>query len=772
MSGSLSLFSAVVGGFGLLLSSPLGPAQLPPADMDEVRNRAATAFVARIHDASGGELGEILRDGPLSSPLVLLPESFLSAVVAIEDRRFFEHDGIDPIGLAGAVASQFGFHPRGGSTIDQQMAKNAWTGPELSMRRKFPEAVLALRARHLLGAEGVLQAYLETAWFGRGVTGAAGAARAWFGRDWAELSLGEIAYLAAILKGPGFYDAARHPERALQRRNQVLTAMLREGFIDEATAEAARAEPITVAPRSTVRPGADHRWFLSAAGPEIARAIGDGPASQSLFARIDVGLTLSRDWQTIAQSALAGAVRANSAVEPFAVLGERELQALRVAREGEPAELRRLARAHLDDVLPWDSDAAAAILLEREDTDWTVLLSNGALRTGPLDVPGNLTPRPGQVLAIRAAEEGFVASGRNAIEGAVIVLDPRDGSLLASVGGADPSLTAFDRTRARRQPGSAIKTFLWLAALEAGFNPSSSVPDFEQDYRTEDGELWRPRNYGLGQSGMISLSAAYERSSNVAAAALMHAVGPDAMAGMAERAGAYPRGMPRHLSAALGTIELTLLDLTRAHAAVINDGVPREINVIRDMRIDGQPLIENGERLGHRRLGAGPISSGFFIEDMLGMMRGVISRGTASQAFRNHPVTVVGKTGTSQGYRDAWFIALTPHVAVGVWLGRDDDRPMGGQMSGGRQAAPVAARILAEAHRAGLIDAHGYRDRERLASIAWPPEPRSDQSAPAYDPFWGRTDDDEWAGSRGHTDGTGGAAPAATFRNVTSGGLY
>jgi penicillin-binding protein 1A len=598
MSGSLSFFSAVVGGFGLLLSSPLGPAQLPPTDFDELRSRAAPAYVARIRDAGGRELGEIFRDGPLASPLSLFPESFPLAVIAIEDRRFFEHDGIDPIGLAGAIASQFGSNPRGGSTIDQQMAKNAWTGPEESIRRKISEAVLALRARHFLGAEGVLQAYLETAWFGRGVTGAAGAAQAWFGRDWDELSLGEIAYLAGILKGPGFYDAARHPARAAQRRDQVLAAMLREGFIDEAAAEAARSEPITPAPRPMSGIGTENRWFLTAARSEITRTIDESPAWQSLFATIDVETTFTANWQSIAQSALSSGVRSISAMEPLAVLGEDDLAALRDARENEPGRLRLLARAHLSGVLPWDSDAQAAILLEREDEDWTLLLSSGEQRIASLRTPDNFTPRPGHVLALRADEDGFAASGRTTIEGAVVVLDPRDGSLLASVGGVDPALSAFDRTRARRQPGSAIKTFLWLAALDAGFHPSSPVPNYEQDFITEYGEIWRPRNYGRTQSGMIPFSAAYEHSSNLAAAALINAIGSNAMARMAEGAGAYPNGMPRHLSAALGTNEVTLLDLTRAHAAVVNDGVPRQTTALRDMRVDGQPLVSDGLRVG------------------------------------------------------------------------------------------------------------------------------------------------------------------------------
>ena len=726
MSGSLSFFSAIFAGFGMLLSSPLGPAQLPRADMDELRARANPGYVARIHDASGSEIGEFFRDGPLASPPAKLPQEFLNAVIAIEDRRFFEHDGLDPIGLAGAVISQFGSNPRGGSTIDQQMAKNAWTGPEESLRRKIAEAVLAMQARHQLGAEGVLQAYLETAWFGRGVTGAAGAAQAWFARDWSELSLGEMAYLAAILKGPGFYDAGRHPERAIQRRNQVLSAMLREGFIDAEAEAEARAEELTPAPRSMAGRGSDSRWFLTAARPQIVRAINDGASWDSLFAKIDVETTLAPDWQSIAQSALRSGAQRGADVSPFKTLNQTELTALLDARE-EPAELRRLARAHLLGVLPWNSDARAAVLLERaeeeEGGEWSVLFSTGTVQSARLSVPGDFTPRPGQVLALRAQDDGFAATGRSTLEGAVVILDPRDGSLLASVGGTDPSLTAFDRTRARRQPGSAIKTFLWLAGLEAGYTPASLIPNFEQDYITRTGEIWRPRNYGRTQTGMIPLSLAYQQSSNLAAAALINAIGPDAMGRMAERAGAYPTGMPRHPSAALGSIETTLVDLTRAHATIINGGVPRDVRVIRDMRADGQPITSGRVPGTQERFGVDPIANRFFLDDMVSMMEGVVRRGTAARAFADHPVMVVGKTGTSQGYRDAWFIGLTPHVAVGVWLGRDDDRPMGSGMAGGRYAAPVVAQILAEAYSAGLIDANGLRDDDRALNITWPPAP-------------------------------------------------
>lgn len=730
MNSLLSILSALGGGLGLLLSSPIGPATMPAADMQELRLRAQPAFIARMRDAEGVELGQYTRDRPLATPLDRLPPTFLQAVIAIEDRRFFDHRGIDPIGLAGAFLSQFGRNPRGGSTIDQQMAKNAWTGPEVSLRRKIPEAVLALRARQALGASGVLQAYLETAWFGRGVTGAAGAAHAWFGRDWDTLDLAEIAYMAGLLAGPAFFDAQRHPERAVNRRNQVIAAMLREGFISPEEADAARAGELQVAPRQARHAGPGARWAMSTARREIARSLDGLIQEDRLLSDVDVTLTLSGPWQTLAQNALRDAVSAISTTEPLAQL---PLAIVEEALEaGADADhLGRLARDHLTGLLPWDSEATPALLIAPDGAAWRVLSGDGTVQTARVERSDTLRPAAGDVLALTISDETITARGRTVIDGAVVILDPRNGAILASVGGAEPGLTEFDRTRALRQPGSAIKTMLWLAALEAGYQLGTPVPDLEQDYITEDGTPWRPRNYGRTQAGMVAFSTAFEQSSNLVAAALINALGVETMARMAERAGAYPEGMPRHMTAALGTMEVTLLDLTRAHAAIVNDGVPRAPRSIGTMQINGRQVIEGGIPVGTGVMGSGPIAGRAAIEDMLTMMHGVVQRGTASRAFQGHPVTLAGKTGTTQGYRDAWFVGVTPHLAIGIWLGRDDNAPMSGRPAGGRTAAPIAARILREAHAQGLIDAMGYRDDQRASGISWPPGPAGQGFGPA-----------------------------------------
>lgn len=766
MESILGIMSTIATAAGLIAASPVGITELPRADISAARMIAKPAYIASVSGRQGEPIGALVREGPLSTPIEALPTSFLEAVIAIEDHRFLEHRGLDPRGLAAAALSQFGPSPRGGSTIDQQMAKNVWLGPEVSLRRKIPEALLALHARQMMGPRGVLQLYLETAWFGRGVTGAAGAAQAWFGRPWEELTLGEIAYLAGLLKGPGFFDAERHPERARQRRDQVLNAMLREGYITEEMADAARAEEIAAAERIQRASGKQSRWIMSAARPAIARMVDTLAPGQALLPEIDITLSISQDWQDIAQDALTDAVSSLSSEGPFAQTGEALLRNI-ANHHGDTAALRAIAEQSLQNVLPWDSTAQAGLVLEISGDTWRILMENGEIALSQVSTPGRLRPAPGDVYAFRNGSGGVSVEGKRPVDGAVVILDPRTGEILASIGGAFPDITAFDRTRAARQPGSAIKTFLWLAAFENGYTPEMWIEDTERDFITEDGIVWRPRNYGRGQAGTITLRTAFEQSSNLSAAHLIYRIGADAMADIAERAGVYPSGMKRHMTAALGTIETSLLDLTQAYAAIANGGAVRAPVSIHEMAIEGQQVISNGIQIGQGRAGSGLLASRMAIEDIMSVMYGVIQRGTASQAFRNHPVTIAGKTGTTQGYRDAWFVGVTPNIAIGVWIGRDDNQPMDGQASGGRNAAPVAARILREAHSKGMIDADGYTDELRSASITWPPllgqgasggsgfqiyssapDPNTPQSttppvsppaAPGatYDPFWG-----------------------------------
>lgn len=710
------------------MASPPGPAKLSVADYGGLLERAQPARSVTMRLPSGEPVGQFFTSGPTRAPLKMIPQEFIQAIIATEDRRFFDHRGVDPIGLTRAIISQATSNPRGGSSIDQQLAKNAWTGAGLNMNRKIDEAVLALRGRALLGDEAILQAYIENVWFGRGVTGAAGAAQTWFGKQWEDLSLGELAYLAAILKGPAYFDAERHPERAKARRDLVITAMEHEGMISPERASAAREEDLIVVPRMAHQLDIETSWIAAAARPFLTA---EPVMTDRLVSEEEIELTIDLAWQKMAQEILAAQVGRMSETVPLGRIEGAQFQQI-TARLYEPQSLRDLMLDHLAGRLPWNSPWQAVLVISNEDGRLQLIDETGQILEDAAS-SASYPAAAGDILAAELLEDGIRLHGRTQIEGAVIVLDPRDGAVLASVGGVDPRISGFDRTRAQRQPGSSIKSFLWLAALNAGYALSTPVPDYEQTYMV-NGVPWRPRNYSGLESGMVTFSSAYEQSSNLVAAALINALGPETMGMMAERAGAYPAGMQPHPTAALGTIETTLLHLTSGHATIINDGAFRAPSVIRSKTLDGTPVVQDGIRIGGVSTGAGPVASRESLLNMTSLMRGVITRGTASRAFNGHPVTVIGKTGTTQDYRDGWFVGLTPHLAIGVWIGRDDNKGMAAAQSGGRAAAPIAAAILRKAFEDGLIDAQGYRDARMTSGMPWPPalaETSSFTAAPA-----------------------------------------
>lgn len=721
-AGLFSLANLGAGLLGATLTGPLGGIDLPRAELDELLAQRPAGFAATVSYGDASPAGH-LTSGSMPTDIADLPDTFLRAVMAVEDKRFGQHRGVDPLATASAALSVLQGEFRGGSTLSQQAIKNMLFGGEVSLVRKVAEVVLSVRAHVDHTPEEVFEAYLNVTWFGRGVTGAAHAPQAWFGKDWAELSLGQTAFLAALLKGAGHFDPVRFPERAVSRRDHVIDRMEVLGWVSAAEAEAARAEPLDVIPVQRREDG--DLWAARAAGAEMAE-LGLDP---DIRARpgLELDLTIDPRWQRIATQALRDGVQSLAPRGPAGTVSAGLLRRLRDTAVS--SDDLRAVRAEAARVLSRGRDLQRVILIgPGEGAVWEALSDTGAGLPRPITVradrfPEGYTPRPGHILPARMTDEGLVLELVPELQGAAIVLNTRNGEVLASVGGYDPDLSEFDRTRAQRQPGSAIKPFLWLAALDLGFAHDSLVTDFERDFIDDIGEVWRPQNYDRSQSGFVPLYQGLERSSNLAAVNIADTIGIEAMAAMAERFGAYPRGgMHRTLSSALGSTELQLRDFVAAYAGLVNDGVPVTPHVVKRAAAESRILWERpapaAEFSGVRQPA---------LDDLLAMLRGVVLRGTAFQAFQGHPVAVIGKTGTSQLHRDAWFIALTPDIAVGVWLGRDDSQPIPGRPTGGTSAAPISAEILRAAHAEGLIDTHGMRGR--AAPVDWPPTLLSDQDS-------------------------------------------
>lgn len=731
-AGIYSLSSLIVGAVSALSTSPIGGLDLPDGSFEAQIAERPSGYHATVELADGSPAGYIQSPTPLPVELHKLPGDFLHAVLAIEDGRFTDHDGIDPFALMTAAAETLSGDVRGGSTVTQQMVKNTVLGNAPTIERKIQEAILSVRAHQAMSRERIVETYLQTAWFGRGQTGVMRAPEIWFGKSWDELTLGENALLAALLRGPSYYDPYRQPERAMARRDLVIDSMQARGWITEEEADAARAEEASAIARPP-HPSGDG-WVEALATSQLA-ADAVAERMERTSDRLRVTTTVTPQWQTLATESLRDGLLRLSPLRPLGQLPDALRESAEMLAAGD--EITQAQRSALERGIsaraPSVRPIPRVVLLEaREDAGWQGLYmtEDGALRAAEVTLaPGNDSATAGAILlGLQIDGDSAVATAVPEFQGAIVVMDPRDGRVLASVGGFDDRLSSFDRTRrAQRQPGSAIKAFLFAAALEQGYRHNSLVDNHERIFFDANGLPWRPRNYDRSESGPIPMHVGFERSSNLVAAGIGSMIGIENMAHLAEGAGVYePDGMTRVLAASLGTSETSLLRLTTGYATLINDGRRVQAGGIEAIsRPDGSTDDAMWSRARDRQHRDYSVISPSTVDTMAAMMRGVTVRGTAAGAFSGHPVTVAGKTGTSQDHRDAWFIATTPHIAVGVWMGRDNNQPMGSGFVGGRSAAPIAAQLLEGAHAQELISADGYRDERRDGSLLWPANPFS-----------------------------------------------
>ena len=509
-----------------------------------------------------------------------LPGFFVEAVSSIEDRRFFDHPGIDVWGILRAAVANIraGKIRQGGSTLTQQLAKNLFLTPERTVRRKIQEAIVALWLEARFTKRQIFEIYINRVYFGSGAYGVAAAARRYFGGTVGDLSLFEAAVLAGLLKAPSRYSPVRDADAAKERGLRVLRAMVDAGKLTEAEAKAARRTPL----RLRAETGTGARYFADWA---LERAVGY------------IGRT-SRDVEI---------------------------------RTTMDARLQRIAEHH------------ARTLLAKEEK----------------------TRRVSQV---------------------ALVAMSLDGAVRAMVGGRVYSASQFNRaTQARRQPGSAFKLFVYLAGLEAGLAPDSVFVD--KPVRVAG---WRPRNYDGRFHGAMPLRRAFAQSINSVAVQVSERVGHRRVIDAARRLGITTPIAP-HPSLALGASEVTLIELTAAYAAVANGGVAVWPYGIASVEAVG------GKRL-YRRTG-GPqarvIEKGR-AQALRRMLREVVRGGTGRAARLGG--SEAGKTGTSQGFRDAWFVGFAGDLVAGVWVGNDDDRPMK-KVTGGGLPARIWRAFMRDAAR-------------------------------------------------------------------------
>ncbi len=682
--------------------------------------------MTRIHAGDGSLLAEHAKERRLYLPIQAMPRLLISAYLSAEDKNFYSHKGIDPEGIARAIVTNYrnrGARQQGASTITQQVAKNFLLTSEQSYERKIREALIALRLESTFSKDKILELYLNDIFLGtpspgRNIHGVAAAALEFFGKSVHELTLPEIAYLAALPKGPNNYHPIDKREAAIIRRNWVIERMVDNGFVTRADADKAKAEPLVVNLRSISANLLNSGFFAEEVRRELSERYG---TRKLLEGGLSVRTTLDPNLQVMARKALMdGLVRYDEA------RGWRGAEK-KITTSGDWGAALA-AEPLYNDIQPW----RAAVVLSVNDQEARIGIQPRRLPGGQIErarVTG-VIPAEGarwtrrrltQVLSVgdviyaepNAQREGqFRLRQFPEISGAIVVLDPHTGRVLAMVGGFSFDQSEFNRaTQALRQPGSSYKPFVYATALDNGYTPSSIVVDepFEIDQGGTLG-VWRPENYGGDFAGPRTLRFGIEQSKNLMTIRLARDVGMPLIAEYSKRFGIYDDMLPV-LAMSLGAGETTVLRLTAAYGMLANGGrriKPTLIDRIQDrygatiFRHDERQCVgcladrwsdQDEPRLRDRRERVIDPMTAYQITSM---MEGVVQRGTAT-VIKSVGKTLAGKTGTTNEAKDVWFVGYSADLAVGVFLGYDKPRSLGDSATAGQYAAPVFRDFMAMA---------------------------------------------------------------------------
>ncbi|WP_196258441.1 penicillin-binding protein 1A [Pelagibacterium limicola] len=680
----------------------------------------------RVHAADGTLLAEFARERRLFQPIETIPPHVIAAFLSAEDKDFFSHFGIDIPGVVRAardnieqIATGRGGNLVGASTITQQVAKNFLLTSEQTWDRKIKEALLALRIENTFSKDKILELYLNEIFLGLNSYGVAAAALNYFDKALYELSYSEAAYLAALPKGPSLYHPFRNPRAAIERRNWVLDRMAENGYISFAEAATYKAENLNVIPRR----GGSQLYSAEYFTEEVRRQLGSFYGEDQLYGGgMSVRTSLDPRLQALARKALMdGLVRFDqargfrSAVATIETEGDWGLHLSQII------PLRDVPEWQLAVVLRMENNLAHIGLRPAIDIDGRVESARieaqlpGA-EVGWVNRPLGQVLNVGDVVYVEPVEGKvgiYTLRQVPEIEGGLVAMDPRTGRVLAMVGGFSFAESQFNRaTQAMRQPGSSFKPFVYAAALDNGYTPASVVLDAPLEIVNADGSVWRPENYAQRFYGPQTLRRGIELSRNVMTVRLAKDLGMPMIAEYARLFGIYDNMMPV-LAMALGSGETTVLRLTAAYATIANGGrkiTPTLIDRIQDRY--GHTVYRHDERICDGCSQAEWVGQGepYIIDNraqvldpmtayqITSMMEGVVLRGTGS-AVRRVDRPVAGKTGTTNDYKDAWFVGFTPELAVGVYVGYDIPRSMGRSSTGGELAAPIFADFVEAALR-------------------------------------------------------------------------
>jgi penicillin-binding protein 1A len=689
----------------------------------------------RIYTSTGQLIAQIGAEQRTPVRYDQIPPLVREAFLAAEDHRFFQESGISFIGIARSAIVDLiaGKKVQGGSTITQQAARNVFLTLDKTWRRKLQETFVTFEMDHEFTKQEIFQLYLNVIFFGQRSYGVAAAAQTYFGKSLDQLTVAEAATLAGIPQAPSLYNPIIHPHLAAARRAYVLQRMLDLGDIDAATAEAANHSPMDASA---------HAPHIDVSAPYVAELVREqmeqwyGPAAETAGYRVYT--TIDGRLQSIANRAVQlGLIEYDRQQGWRGPIGRTVL-----APNVTPAQLEQLVDEYTPIgilspavVVTVGTQSAEVYVRSRgfANVDWSGLswarkaLAGDGLGPAPktaADVIGR-----GDLVYVLADDSGQAQLAQvPQAQSALVALNPEDGGVAALVGGFDYFSNKFDRaTQALRQPGSGFKPFYYSAALEDGFTPASTLLNAPVVVGGDGLEsTWRPENDTRSFSGPVRLRVALAHSMNLVSIRLLRALGLAYVSQYVSRFGFDPKVLPQNLTLALGTLPVTPLQMASAYSVFANGGfrvnpyyIDRILNAggkviwqatpriactlcgqpasLRDLKPEptAAALLTEGDAL---RGGEGPLPPDLLAPRvispqndflMTSMMKDVIKYGTGVRALSLNRDDIAGKTGTSNDYRDAWFNGYTPELEASVWVGYDDNRPLGAGDEGAHTALPI-----------------------------------------------------------------------------------
>ncbi len=728
---SLGFVGAVVSICGFIYVLNYYSQDLP--DYEQLKNYEPP-IVTRLYAGDGRLLAEFAQEKRIFVPIEFIPERVKNAFIAAEDQNFYTHSGVDMKAVARAMVKNVknigsGRRPEGASTISQQVAKNFFLSSEVSYIRKIKEAILAYRMSKTLGRDHILELYLNQIYLGGGAHGVAAAALHYFDKSLEELNIAEAAYLAALPKAPNNYHPVEDYERALYRRDWVIGRLEHEGYITPSQAELAKAVPLKM--KENTLESVNAPYFAE----EVRRELSERYGEESLYqGGLAVKTSVNPELQKMAEASLRKGLMDydrrhgwRGALTTFEVMDDWRTQLKAVqAPEGmlESWSLATVLEVSKDSAKIGFVDLDQGVL-KRDTSKWAREYKNQGYALGPKISSLEQVINMGDVVMVRPVEVNDEAQKSDApieyelrqipdLQGALIALNPHTGRVLAMQGGWNYRYggSEFNRaTQAKRQPGSAFKPFVYLAALEAGFTPATLVLDAPFVLKDRNAGTWKPSNYSNQFYGPTPIRIGIEKSRNLMTVRLADYLGMDKIAQYSDRFDITDNMQPL-LANSLGSAETTLLRMTASYGMLVNGGkkiTPTFIDRIQDRRgatifkhdqrqcarcgdlikweDQGVPTIEdNREALADERA----------VYQMVSIMEGVVQRGTAAR-LRSLKRPIAGKTGTTNDSFDAWFIGFTPDLVVGVYVGFDRPRSLGRRETGSSAAVPIFKDFMEQA---------------------------------------------------------------------------